>query len=1189
MNAERRNVRVERANGSMVRGILLGWLAVSTLACTAPCQQGDQQYDRTRDGRQNDSRKYSAASELTRSNLARVAASAGQIREVLVKDVGLMVELKRWIAKDAADNGQVVEDSSLTDEAIFERLARDVEFRSYATLLLQQYGYLTPTLNPESDLGKQQELLLQARARKTAQLEAQQEAASLQPQLNTSGQQKEAECGPRQDDGCAAEEKQLARRRENQGGPTRSSAPSALEQTEPETPIRPYLPPQVLRANANTSDPSSVLQPGFADGLGKSVAGSGTLTNTSFSGSGGAAATGLSPSMIDSILSGKSAIPPEVLAGLAKGNTSEPAPQAQTFETTRRKPPLRAAADTADPVRMVHRPNPYADVPSLYDMYVQASVRQKPLERFGLDVFRNNSDQPDVIPMDLPVGPDYVVGPGDGLAIDLWGATSQRIVRTVDRQGRVSLPEAGPVLVSGRNLAEVQELVQHTLREQFRDISADISLSRLRTVRVYVVGEVNQPGAYDVSSLSTPLNALFAAGGITGRGSLRTVKHYRGKTLVQEVDAYDLLLHGVRSDMQRIENGDTLMVPTIGSQVTIDGAVRRPSIYELQGEKTLADALELAGGMLPTASLRHVEVQRIDAHEKRTMLSLDLSANENSGADAKALSDFAIRDGDEIHVFPIASYNQDAIYLQGHVLRPGRYSYRQGMTLHDVIASYQDLLPEPAPKYAEIIRLKAPDFRPAVESFDLAAALEIPGSSPKLEPLDTIRIFSRYDFEPSPKVWVGGEVGSPGEYATSGQVRLRDAVYLASGLTQDASLDSAQLFRTERDGSMKIFSVNLKGALSGNSTDNILLQPRDRLLIHRNIQSIEPATVYIKGEVAKPGRYPLTANMHVEDLIQAAGGLKRSAYTQTADLTRFAAGEPEHGTSEQLTVDLTAANRGESGADLALRDGDVLAIRQVPGWNDLGSSVTVRGEVQHPGTYGIRPGERLSSVLERAGGYSAEAYPYGALLTRQEVREAQSREHDELVRRIEAEQVHLKLLPENDTEQKAAKQNALAQTHATLEQLRSNPPVGRMVIHIQDKEEKWKNSPEDPVLRAGDILTIPKKVGYVMVNGQVFNPTAVGYRPGRSANWYLSQAGGLTQLADKKATFVVRADGSVISAKNNSGWFSGDPLNAVLKPGDQVVVPEKAINVGTKNWTAIVQLAQIAASVAVTASYLATK
>src|SRR4029077_13864230 len=227
---------------------------------------------------------------------------------------------------------------------------------------------------------------------------------------------------------------------------------------------------------------------------------------------------------------------------------------------------------------------------------------------FGLDVFRNSANDPQAIPMDLPVGPDYVIGPGDGLEIDLWGGVSQRLFRVVDREGRVSLPEAGPLLVSGRNLGDAQQAVQQVLRTEFRNISADVSVSRLRTVRVYVVGDVAEPGAYDISSLSTPLNALFAAGGVTPRGSLRALKHYRGKELVQEVDAYDLLLRGVQSDPKRLENGDTLMVPPIGSQVTADGMVRRPAIYELRGERSLADVLDLAGGILPTAALGHIEV-----------------------------------------------------------------------------------------------------------------------------------------------------------------------------------------------------------------------------------------------------------------------------------------------------------------------------------------------------------------------------------------------------------------------------------------------------------------------------------------------------------------------------------------------------------------------------------------------------
>jgi protein involved in polysaccharide export with SLBB domain len=852
-----------------------------------------------------------------------------------------------------------------------------------------------------------------------------------------------------------------------------------------------------------------------------------------------------------------------------------------------RTPGERANEEDVTPVRMVHRANPYADIPSLYDMYVQASIHQRPTERFGLDVFRNAANDPGVIPMDLPVGPDYVLGSGDGLEIDLWGGVSQRMFRVVDREGRVSLPETGPLLVSGRSLGDVQQAVQQVLRTEYRNVSADVSLSRLRTVRVYVVGDVAEPGAYDISSLSTPLNALFSAGGVTGRGSLRALKHYRGKQLLEEVDAYDLLLHGVRSDMHRLENGDTLLVPPIGPQVTVDGMVRRPAIYELLRENTLTDVLELAGGILPTATLRHIEVQRIEAHEKRTMLTLDLSPSGNAEADKKQLDSFRIHDGDEVHIFPIAPYNEDAIYVQGHVLRPGRYSYKEGMKLPDLIGSYKDLLPEPAPHYAEIVRLNPPDFRPSVESFDLSAALANPASAPKLQPLDTVRIFSRFDFEPAPEIWVGGEVRMPGRYRTSGEAHLKDAVYLAGGVTQDASLDSAQLFRTGRDGTLKILSVNLSEALAGNPVDNLVLEPHDRLIVHRNSAKVDPPTVYVKGEVAKPGRYPLTSNMHVEDLIRVAGGLKRSADPEVADLTSYVEGNTPQRVAKNMDLKLSAAMHGDASENLLLHDGDVLAIRQNPGWNDIGAMVTLKGEVQHPGTYGIRPGERLSSILARAGGFGAQAYPYGAILMRREVRELELKSHQELVQRIRVEQVSLKVLPENDADQKNAKLTAIAETETALQQLQANPPVGRVVIHVQPDLNAWRNTAKDVAVRDGDELFVPKKAGYIMVNGQVFNPTAIGYLPGRSATWYLGQAGGVTQLADKKAVFVIRADGSVIAAKNNTGdWWGGNPMSATLRPGDMVVVPEKVPKIGGRNWTTTLQAAQVASSVALAVAYI---
>jgi protein involved in polysaccharide export with SLBB domain len=342
--------------------------------------------------------------------------------------------------------------------------------------------------------------------------------------------------------------------------------------------------------------------------------------------------------------------------------------------------------------------------------------------------------------------------------------------------------------------------------------------------------------------------------------------------------------------------------------------------------------------------------------------------------------------------------------------------------------------------------------------------------------------------------------------------------------------------------------------------------------------------VYIKGEVAKPGRYPLTSNMHVEDLIGVAGGLKRSADNANADLTSYAAGDTRGAQTESRRVSLSAAMSGDENANAPLRDGDVLTIRQNPGWNDIAASATLKGEVQHAGSFGIRPGERLSSLVERAGGFGPQAYPYGAVLMRREVRELEMKSRSDLVERMKLEQANLRGLPENTQDEKNAKLTALAQTQTALTQLQENQPIGRVIVHIQANVGAWRNTEADVPVRDGDVLLIPKKADYVAVSGQVFNPTAVGFRKGRSAKWYLAQAGGLTQLADKKAAFVIRADGSVIGSKNNSEFWGGDPMEAALRPGDSIVVPERAPSIA-RNWSNIFQAAQVASSLAFAVAY----
>ena len=715
---------------------------------------------------------------------------------------------------------------------------------------------------------------------------------------------------------------------------------------------------------------------------------------------------------------------------------------------------------------------PLRNLPALHDLYTQATVDETKLERFGAALFRNSAAVADKSTLSVPVGPDYILGPGDELVIDYWGASSQHIQRSVDREGRISIPEAGSTVVAGRTLGEVQQTIQKMLSHQLRGISVDVTLGKLRTVRVYVVGDVKNPAAYDISSLSTALSALIAAGGPTDTGSYRTVKHYRGKALVEEVDLYDLMLKGVSSAEVHLESGDSILVPPIGPQVTVAGKVRRPAIYELRKEQTLDQVLDLAGGVPVTGELSRIRVERIQAHERKEMMSVNVSGGAGIQAADDAFKRFRIQDGDIVTVLPILPYSNRAVYLEGHVFRPGKFSFKDGYKVTDLVSSYDDLLPEPADR-AEIVRLHPPDFTPVVIPFNLRDVLSKKVEAPSLEPFDTVRIFGRY----------------------------------------------------ETDG------------------------PK----------------VSIFGEVMRPGEYPLSEKMTAADLLRMSGGFKRSAYQQEADLTSYSVIDGDHVDLDHRDIPIGRALAGEADTDVLLKPGDVLTIRQIGGWNDIGGAVSVSGEVMHPGRYGIQRGEHLSSILKRAGGFSNEAYPYAAILDRAQVREAAAKSREEMVTQIQAQNIGAPGGTGSSSSSSSSRNNnAVAQERERqqlLAKLKQLQPNGRMLIHVSSQIEKWQGTQADVEVRAGDTLYIPKRPTFVMVAGQVYNPIAITFSSGKHAGWYLKQAGGPTTLANKKEIFVVRANGTVVG-RGSGEWWSGNVLGTTLQAGDTIFVPEKGAGTG---------------------------
>ena len=1109
----------------------------------------------------------------------RVALSPDKIIELLRQEPGLLLQVKKMLVRKAYEQGRILDPEDLTDEAVFQLLTEDHNICVLATREIEDRAYV--------------------RAKPTQQeIEQQRQLDAANGVIRTPTP------GAPQLDKTASQENAYWQRHEAE---TERPVEGAPQNAHPPAPTTPRAIPQLDNParQSNVAGLQQTQEPFDGMGLDSGALDSGMMTRitpdqlaTLLSASSSSGTPPLSLLGGGSSLQGRAATSQfpnfgGLGANPGSGMTLDGLGQKSGVDSFSRAGdinPLQASLDlprrngpsvqdmNLDRPQIRRRTNPYANIPSLYDLYAQVSQRPAMLERFGASVFRDGTGNTDRLPMDLPAGPDYVLGPGDGVSIDIWGGVAQRLRRVVDSSGRLALPEVGTVEVAGRTLGDVQRLVQAALRTQFHEVEADVSLSRIRSVRVYVVGEVENPGPYDISSLSTPLNALYAAGGPTSRGSLRHLRLYRGKNLVQEVDAYELLLHGVHNELARIQSGDTIQVPPMGAEVTVAGMVMHPAIYELGNEKSLAEALELAGGVLTSGTFRHIEVERVIAHESHTMLQIDMPESNDAQAVNKTLDDFKVQDGDKVRISPILPYSDKTVYLDGHVFHPGKYAYREGMKLTDLIHSYNDLLPEPSRLHAEIIRLQAPDYTPSVLAFNLGDAME--GKEPDLvlKPFDTVRVFGRYDFEDPPVVTVGGEVRDPGDHVTNGTTRLRDAVYLAGGVSSDAELDNVQVFRRTDDGKLKVISVNLQKALSGDSQHNVMLAPKDRVFIHRNLSKLDPPTVVIQGEVARPGKYPLGEDMSAADLVRVAGGFKRGAYTDTADLTRYELAQGSGVAGNTIPVPIAKAMSGELDADVRLHDGDVLTIKQVAGWNDVGASIAVKGEVIHPGTYGIQEGERLSSVLMRAGGFRSDAYPYGVIFERKQVRQLEEENREQLIRQVRTDGANLTLIPEQDADQKMAKEAAVSQWQTALQKLQSAPPPGRLVIHISKETKHWANTPADIQLRAGDVVYIPKRPNFVMVDGSVYNPTAVTFKPGKDAGWYLKQAGGPTNSANKRAVFVIRADGSV--AGGAGGLFSGGVDRTALHPGDLVMVPEKAFS-GTTKWKTTLESAQLAYAVGI--------
>jgi polysaccharide export outer membrane protein len=767
------------------------------------------------------------------------------------------------------------------------------------------------------------------------------------------------------------------------------------------------------------------------------------------------------------------------------------------------------------------------------------------LARFGADFFKNTDGA--TVGANSPALPEYVLSPGDEIQVYTWGRDSRNQAVVVDNDGMFNFPPLAPLRVAGLRFAAAQKLIADEI-QKIHGVTASIGLGKLRSIRVMVLGEAVSPGSFVLSAGTTVTTALFRSGGVSAIGSLRNIEVRRSGKIIATLDLYDMLLRGSSKGDIQLLPGDVIFIPLAKVQVAVDGMVKRPAIYEVKGGLKALDAIELAGGLQSSAFKGRIRIDRVQGNKRNVVLDVDMEK-------VNAASNVVLQDGDILYIDRVLGRVDDVVYLQGNVNRPGRFQYKKGMTVRDLLPSLKDLKPETFFEYAHIRRPAPDDDRPILLNFSLAdvfsKGLKIP-----LEPRDVVVVYSRYDVVERPNVSVTGMVRKPGIYPYSEAMSVSDLVILGGGLG-DAYLPEAHLIRqlpAEQGDSLytKIVRVNLKAILENPaSEENLPLAPFDELRVFSRQDFLHPKSVFIYGAVRNEGTFELSEGMGIPELAKLAGGFTKNSYKLSLEVTRRTVVKDSVLVRTIQKMNLKELLDGT--ASFELQDGDRMYVREVINSREY-TSIVLLGEFNFPGRYEFMPGEKLSSVIQRAGGFTRQAYLRGAVFLRESVKQQQLLHAEEVGRRLEG-QLQARLQQATDEAERNGLMVALQRRGQLLAEIQRAPYLGRVVVKI-DSKLKFAGTDWDVELENGDVLRVGSNVSTVSVLGEVSSPTTLIHtRKTNQVGEVLSQAGGVNIYGDYNETFYVAPDG-VISTPRSMPWYASFKCKAV-EPGGTIIVPLK--------------------------------
>jgi protein involved in polysaccharide export with SLBB domain len=801
------------------------------------------------------------------------------------------------------------------------------------------------------------------------------------------------------------------------------------------------------------------------------------------------------------------------------------------------------------------------DSPTEFQLLVANSIG-KMLPIYGVNLFRNLPST--FAPLNMvPVTPDYVVGPGDELLIQMWGQVTLNGRFRVDRSGSIFVPQVGSVHVAGVKFEQMHDFLRSQVERVFKNFDLNVNLGQLRSIQVFVVGQARRPGSYTISSLSTLTNALFATGGPTPQGSLRHIQLKRGGKVVVEFDLYDLLQRGDKSKDEQLLPGDVIYIPPVGPQVAVAGSVHAPAIYELKSPDatTIGDVLELAAGVTNVASGQKVRLERVDERRRRSMTEIPLDAQGKSTV---------MQDGDLLELDAVVSQYKDAVTLRGNVATPGRYTWKPGLRVRDLLPDKDALitrdywlkrsqLGQPTltyiPTCLPLTPYGVPNLRYGIPVGEEESNPNWRYSSTRNPNLIGLAFGGE---EGSSYRTTDGDTDSETDASTDGGL---DCMKIAASQTALGGVNDRYTPSNAANAANAANPANLANGTNstnnqnaynaGNSNTSGLLQNGSQFNpTPSNRMSAASASLGSTVANASSGEFRPKNNVKLSepDIDWSYAVIERqSKVNLTTSLLPFNLGK--------------AVLEGDATQDLELLPGDVVTIFskadiRVPQEQQT-RFVRLEGEFASSGVYSVLPGETLRHLVERAGGFTSEAYLYGSEFTRESTRRVQQQRLNQYVDEI-ALQVSTnatnnagRAISASDT---AAATAAQAQNQNIINSLRQARATGRIVLDLKPDSHDLAQIPDLP-LEDGDRFIVPRVPSTVSVDGAVYNQNSFAFESQRRLGSYIRLAGGTNRDADKSRAYVIRASGSVISKQYSSSLRGNNFDSLRLYPGDTVVVP----------------------------------